>query len=163
MDRDGLVTWARYHAYANGLVLAVMEQLTEDELARPSSPSRGSARGLLRHLLGADAFFLALCRGRAAVELPAFSSLVELREFWRGVETEMQTFIAGLTPEDLAREVALPFQLNGKSLRLPVWQLLTQVFQHATHHRGELSIVLSELGHPLPTLDIILFFAREQK
>jgi uncharacterized damage-inducible protein DinB len=36
--------------------------------------------------------------------------------------------------------------------------LLAQAFVHSTHHRGELSIVLSHLGHPLPTLDIIIPF-----
>jgi uncharacterized damage-inducible protein DinB len=32
---------------------------------------------------------------------------------------------------------------------------------HSTHHRGELSIVLTELGYPLPTLDIIVHFAEQ--
>jgi uncharacterized damage-inducible protein DinB len=41
---------------------------------------------------------------------------------------------------------------------LPLWLLLMQAFVHSTLHRGELSIVLSNFGHPLPTLDIIIPF-----
>jgi uncharacterized damage-inducible protein DinB len=39
--------------------------------------------------------------------------------------------------------------------------LMLQSLIHSVHHRGELSIVMTGLGHPLPTLDIILHFARE--
>ncbi len=162
MDRDGLLTLARYHAYANALVLDVMEPMSDTELDQ-SSPSRGSARGLVRHLLGADVFFVALCQGLAANDIPTFPTIADLRRYWRGVETEMQAFIAGLTQDDLTREIVVPFQLKGKSVRLPIWQLLLQMFTHATHHRGELSIVLSGLGHPLPTLDPILLFAEEAR
>ncbi len=160
MDRDGLLTLAKYHAYANALVLDVMEPLSDKELDE-SSPSRGSARGLLRHVLGSDVFFLALCQGRTVDDLPYLPTVADMRRYWREIDTEMQTFIAGLTEADLARAIALPFQIKGKSVRLPIWQLFTQAFTHATHHRGELSIVLSGLGHPLPTLDPIVLFAEE--
>ena len=36
--------------------------------------------------------------------------------------------------------------------------LLALYIYNSIHRRGELSIVLSGLGHPLPTLDIILHF-----
>jgi uncharacterized damage-inducible protein DinB len=51
--------------------------------------------------------------------------------------------------------------MGGQTLRLPVWQLLIQGFLSSTHHRGELSIVLTQLGHPLPTLDIIIHFVEQ--
>ncbi len=60
---------------------------------------------------------------------------------------------------DLDRQVQVT--LRGRPFQFPMWQLLSQAFVHSTHHRGELSIVLTELGHPLPTLDIIVHFAKE--
>ncbi len=61
--------------------------------------------------------------------------------------------------EELQRE--LDVTIRGEPVHLPVWQLLLQAFIHAVHHRGELSILLSQIDHPLPTLDIILHFVEE--
>ena len=33
--------------------------------------------------------------------------------------------------------------------------------QHATQHRAELGIVLGQMGHPLPTMDIIVHFMHQ--
>jgi uncharacterized damage-inducible protein DinB len=42
-----------------------------------------------------------------------------------------------------------------------MWQLLVQAFVHSTHHRAELAILLGQMGHPLPTLDILIHFAQQ--
>ena len=59
----------------------------------------------------------------------------------------------------LAQEIIIP--IGGQDIKLARWQFLTQSLMHSTHHRGELSIVLTGLGHPLPTLDIIIEFVQE--
>ncbi len=66
---------------------------------------------------------------------------------------------ASLTEGDLARDMTI--QLRDHSFLFPMWQLLAQAFVHSTHHRAELAILLGQMGHPLPTLDIIIHFAKE--
>jgi uncharacterized damage-inducible protein DinB len=157
MNRDGLLALCGYNVYANRLIFDVVRRLSEDELARPASPSHESVRKMLEHMLTVEAVFLARCQ-HTAPNWPDVSTLAELIHYWAEVEQTTQDFIAAQAEDDLKREV-VPF--NTQSLHYPIWQLLLQAFMHSAHHRGELSIVLTELGYPLPTLDIILHFTEQ--
>jgi uncharacterized damage-inducible protein DinB len=158
MNRDGLLALYAYNAYANHLVLDGLAQLSEDEFTRESSPSHSSIHKLLCHILGVEAFFLGNCQERQ-IERPDLPTLADIRLYWGNLMREQQDFIASLDESDLARD--LPVQLGQHSFHFPVWQLLVQAFVHSTHHRGELAILLGQMGHPLPTLDIIIHFAKE--
>ena len=157
MDRDILLALYAYNAHANRLVLETAAGLTDDEFTRQSSPSHQSVRTLLVHLIGSEAFFLKLCQGQPLPTSPATPpTLAEIQSYASQLAGDQESFLRSLDEAGPKREVA--FQMGGQALHLPVWQLLVQAFVHATHHRGELSIVLSHLGHPLPTLDIIIPF-----
>ena len=155
MNRDGLLALYQYNAYANHLVLDGLAQLSEEEFTRAPSPSHASIRGLVLHLLEGEAWFLALCQSRTPQEL-TLPTLDDLRRFQRELELEQLAFIPALSESDLARDIVGP-----RSLHFPMWQLLVQAFVHSTHHRAELAILLGQIGHPLPTLDIILHFIKE--
>jgi uncharacterized damage-inducible protein DinB len=157
MNRDMLLALYAYNAYANRLVLETAAGLTEDEFTRQSSPSRQSVRTLLAHMIGSEAFFLGLCRGQSLPTPPASPpTLADIQGYASQLPGEQESFLKASDEAGLEREVT--FQMGDQTLHLPVWQLLVQAFVHSTHHRGELSIVLSHLGHPLPTLDIIIPF-----
>jgi uncharacterized damage-inducible protein DinB len=51
----------------------------------------------------------------------------------------------------------IPIQIRQRSFRLPRWQFPALALVHSIHHRGERSIVHTELGYPLPTINPILF------
>ncbi|MBI5563759.1 MAG: DinB family protein [Chloroflexi bacterium] len=157
MNRDGLLAICAYNAYANHLVLNTVKHLSADELTRPSSPSHESVLKMLWHMLAVEANFLARCQG-TAIERPDLPTLAEVARYWSEIERSTQYFIAAQSDDDLAREV---IAFTDRSLHFPVWQLLLQACLHSTHHRGELSVVLTELSYPLPTLDIIVHFAEQ--
>lgn len=158
INRDGLLALYTYNVYANRLVLETAAALSEEALARAASPSHTSVRNLLLHMLGAEAGFLERCQGRE-LEIPDLPTVELLHSFWDDLAIDRQSYIASLDEPDLAREVRV--ELLHRNFRFPVWQLLLQALIHSTHHRGELSIVLTELGHPLPTLDAIIHFANQ--
>jgi uncharacterized damage-inducible protein DinB len=158
MNRDGLLALYTYNSYANHLVLDGVAQLSENEFTRESSPSHGSIRGLLLHMLRCEAGFLAACQERQ-FGAPDLSGLADIRRSWTELDREQQDFIASLTESDLARDVQV--ELAGHPYHFPLWQLLVQAFVHSTHHRAELTILLGQMGYPLPTLDIILYFMQQ--
>ncbi len=160
INQDGLLSLYSYNAYANKLVLDTTEKLTEKEFVQDSSPSRGSVRGLLTHMLECEAFFLAQCQSRSLeLDVVDLSTLVRIREYWSRLEQEQFDFIGSLSEGEILRERSV--RLREQPLVFPMWELLAQAVIHSIHHRGELSIVLTELNHPLPTLDIILHFIQE--
>ncbi len=160
INQDGLLALYTYNIYVNKLVLDTIEKLTEKELSQECSPSRGSVHGLLRHMLECEAFFLAQCQEHSVeLEFIDLSTLANIRRYWRKLEQEQLDFIGSLGEADLVRNIQV--QLREQQLVFPVWELLVQALIHSVHHRGELSIVLSELNYPLPTLDIILHFIKQ--
>ncbi|HSB65145.1 MAG TPA: DinB family protein [Anaerolineales bacterium] len=160
INQDGLLALYTYNIYANKLVLETAENLTEKEFAQECSPSRGSVHGLLSHMLECEAFFLAQCQEHSVeLEFVDLSTLANIRRYWHKLEQEQLDFIGSLNEADLVRNIQV--QLREQQLVFPVWQLLVQALIHSVHHRGELSIVLSALNHPLPTLDIILHFIKQ--
>ena len=162
MNRDGLLALYAYNVYANRLVLDTAEKLTSDEFTRKSSPSHDSARGILAHMLECEAYFLSLCQGLSTtVEEADLPDLPSIRRTWDKLEQQQVDFLRTLPDADLTRPVQM--QIRGRQLVFPIWQMLTQAMIHSTHHRGELSIVLTELGYPLPTLDIIGHFIQQSE
>ncbi len=153
---------ARQNAYANGILFEVAPQLKLEELAAAKSPSHDSAYQLLVHLLAAEANYFAQIRGEGRRKLNEVSStsLAELASLATEHNGKFREFVTALADEDLAHEVNFEFS-TGARLVYPVWQLLTQTYFHSAQHRGELSILLSELGRPLPIHDIIVRLTEE--
>jgi len=156
MDKSILQSLAQYNAYANNLVLEVASRMDRASLFDVPSQSHGSIFLLLVHMLRAETFFLAGCRQEPAPH-PDLNTLDELLTRWSVTSRDTQAYLASIDPTTLAgmREVIL----GGKPFHFPVWQLILQAIVHSIHHRGELAILMSKLGYPLPTLDIIIPFA----
>jgi len=160
MDRQALIELSQYTEYANGLVLDVARKMTPEELERPSSPSHGSVLGLLRHMFGCEAFFLARCQGiPPGPERGDGLSFEDLLDAWRQVAEERAAYLAATGEADLAGGAEM--RVGGQRLGFTRTQLLLQSLVHSIHHRGELSIVMTGLGYPLPTLDILLHFNKQ--
>ena len=45
--------------------------------------------------------------------------------------------------------------LSGKAMSLPFAATLAHVFNHGTHHRGQITAALTAMGKPSPELDLI--------
>lgn len=52
---------------------------------------------------------------------------------------------------------------NGESLCLDFSATLMHVFNHATHHRGQISAAMTMLGYSCPELDLVYLLAEKQK
>jgi uncharacterized damage-inducible protein DinB len=160
MNAESLLSLYTYNAYANELLFQVIQELSDEQLDAQSSPSRGTVRTLLIHMLAAENYFLSACTGRQfGFDPKNRSTPPSIMQHWLELAEEQQIYLNSVSEGDLAEIIAIAF---GKhTLHLPRWQLLTQAVVHSIHHRGELSIVLSQMGHPLPTLDPILHFVHQ--
>jgi uncharacterized damage-inducible protein DinB len=64
-----------------------------------------------------------------------------------------------VTEEEIQERVKM--KIGSGMVELPRCQFLAQSLLASIHHRGELSIVMTGLGYPLPTLDPIIQFVQE--
>ena len=155
INAESLIDLLRYDQYASNLVLDVAAQLSDEQLDQSSSPSHNSVREMLQHMLGTGIFFLARSRGVEPTERPdQYRSVEEIRARWLALDQEIIDYLGSIDAVSINRVV----EFSRADWSFPVWQLFVQVAMHSIHHRGELSIVLTSLGYPLPTLDIINYY-----
>lgn len=162
IDRSALLVLHHYNHYANNLVLDVVSKMTSDELAREVSPSHGSVKELLLHMALCEYGFMLRCSGIPLdIINEDFDSLdlAGICALFDRIASMRKKYLDNSSEEELAEVVTI--EMRGTPLRLPRWQLLAQSLIHSTHHRGELSIVMTELGYPLPTLDPILMYIHD--
>ena len=69
-------------------------------------------------------------------------------------------YVAKLTPADLERIIRYK-SLAGEEFSNPLWQILHQLSNHATYHRGQVVTLLRQLGAKAVSTDLIGFY-REQ-
>jgi len=68
-------------------------------------------------------------------------------------DERIERFAAGLSDQFLDRELVYAAN-DGKSYRNPTPMLLAHLFNHQTHHRGQVHDMLSQAGLATPVLDL---------
>jgi uncharacterized damage-inducible protein DinB len=161
MNRDDLLTSVKFNAESNRLALEAAAALTPEERTRPCSPSHGTVFELLKHMYGGERVYLDFCQGRPLNPAPieAITEFDDLREQWLQLGEEMVGFVGQLDDAGVNQSISVAFPVI--TWHFPLWQVLLWTITHNIHHRGELSIVMTQLGHPLPVLDMMLFVIQQ--
>ena len=152
-----------YSYWANQKLFRVVAQLTPDEFTRPVAGSYESIRNTLVHVLSAEWGWLDRCGGPArgerlkAENYPSMESLVAE---WTRVEGYMRAFLSGLEDNDLARNIEFAIG-SGPRYSIPLGDLMHHGAVHATHHRGQVALLLRMLGHAPGDFDL-LYYAAEK-
>ena len=152
-----------YNEWANDVILDACGALDEETLRGKQTISHDSIATLLVHILGAQVFWL----GRWKEEpFTGFAQLGEgpvleaMREAFARYHSNLRDYTVGLTDARLDEMIPLPEwteRTKGKSLAL--WQVMMQISEHGIHHRAEIQLALTALGHPVQDLDYILYAA----
>jgi uncharacterized damage-inducible protein DinB len=90
-----------------------------------------------------------------AEEFPDLASLIS---FWDGVEGELQSLVDTFTTDDDITRQAVYSDLRGNTHSQPVWQVLHHMVNHSTYHRGQITILLRQLGLTPNGTDLIQYF-----
>jgi uncharacterized damage-inducible protein DinB len=158
---------ARYHAWATRKLLADdLAALSDEEWHRDLRLFFGSVHRTVNHLLVTDDIWHArFAEGRSprialdaqphADRAPACAALAAAVDRWAGWA---DTLDAACLDGELTYT-----RNNGETVRLPFAAALGHVFNHATHHRGQLTAAVTMLGHPGPSLDWVYLLQSEAR
>ena len=149
-----------YNSWANHRTLDACAALTEEQFTRDMGSSFRSVRDTLAHLMLVEWIWLERWNGRAPSGYPPstdFPNLNTVRTRWAEIERDLLKYIASLTPEDLQRVVHHK-TMAGVPHAQPLWQMLQQVLNHATYHRGQVTTLLRQLGAKGVGTDLIMFY-----
>jgi uncharacterized damage-inducible protein DinB len=143
---------ARYNRWQNENVYGVADALSDIERRRERGAFFGSIQGTLSHLLWADRMWMSRLAGspRPAGGIP---ESVSLYGDWNDLKRERAAFDGVILDwADRLDDAALAGELTWYSAavkaerRQPIWVLVTHMFNHQTHHRGQVHCMLTQAG-----------------
>jgi len=143
---------ARYNRWQNQSLYAAANRLPDTERKRERGAFFGSIHGTLRHVLFGDMIWMHRFTGTTAP--PSAKTIAESATAipdWADLEKQRGAFdkvIIGwadaLRPADLEGELGWFSQAVGRQISKPRWLLVTQMFNHQTHHRGQVHCLLTQ-------------------
>lgn len=154
---DYAQTLARYSARMNEKVFAAAVELSPEVRKQDHGAFFRSVQGTLNHILWADGIWMArfqgLPRPEGSYAHELASDFDELRALRRAMDARIQSWTETLTADWLEADFTWQSGGSGAQVR-PAWVLVTHLFNHATHHRGQLSTLLTQLGIDVGTTDL---------
>ena len=160
MTPSDLRTLLDYHYWARDRVLDAAALLTPEQFTKDLGSSFTSVRDTLAHIMFGQWIWLERWQGRMPTKLPSaedFTDLASLRKRWAEIETNLQTFVRGLTPEQIAAVSEYKTQTAG-TLKSPLGHMLQHLVNHGTYHRGQVTTMLRQLGAKSLSTDMSLFY-----
>ena len=88
-----------------------------------------------------------------------FSAFDELRTEREKTDRAIDAFAESVTAEALASN--LQMVRRGQTYDLPMWWAVTQMFNHQTHHRGQITTLLFQAGQDPGSTDLFAMLMEE--
>jgi uncharacterized damage-inducible protein DinB/GNAT superfamily N-acetyltransferase len=163
--REQLQTLARYNTWATRRLFEHLDVLDEQAYRRDMGLFFKSIHGTLNHLLVGE--HLLWFRRFAEGVSPALALNEEVEPDRHRLRQRLLDGALAWTPliavwpaERLAGRISYK-RMQGQLVSLPFAATLAHVFNHGTHHRGQISAALTALGRPAPELDMVFMLQEE--
>ena len=149
---------ADYNAWMNDRLFELCADLTDAERKLDRKAFFGSIHLTLNHILFGDTIMLARLTDdfTAVPENPSemHSNYPELREARQAMDRRISEWGATVTPDWLAQDLSFVSRIDHRTHTLPRWLMTVQMFNHQTHHRGQVTTLLTQMGLDIGTTDI---------
>ncbi len=162
-----LQLFAAYNASMNEKVYAAASRLSEDDLRANKGAFFGSVLATLNHIIAGDTIWLkrfaqfpfATLAPMANWPMPSALDEIEYADFAvllskrREMDQLITTWTAQLTEEQLDQDLAYHTMAGGPAKR-NLYGLTMHFFNHQTHHRGQVTTLLTQMGHDVGVTDL---------
>ena len=164
--RSHFTMLARYNLWATRRLYEQIDAIAEADYRRDAGLFFKSMHGTLNHLLVAEH---GLWRRRFAEgvspRLPLDAEIepdrARLRERLLDGAAAWQPLIESW-PDDRFDDDLAYTSTEGVARLLPFAATLAHVFNHGTHHRGQITAAITALGRPCPELDLLWMLAENK-
>ncbi len=157
-------TLARYNVWATARLLDALAPVSDDAYRRDVGLFFKSIHGTLSHLLVGDHLWFARFAEGASPRLALNAELEPDRHALdarlRAGSLRWEPLIATLDPTRFGGTLDYTIT-RGVPASLPFAATLGHVFNHGTHHRGQITAALTALGQPCPELDLVYMLQQE--
>lgn len=152
---------ARYNVWSTARLLGAVGALPDANYRRDVGLFFKSIHGTLNHLLVGEhlLWFIRFAEGRSptvALDAEVEPDRARLDARLREGAARWAPLIATFPPDRWSGTLDYT-TMRGTAASLPFAATLAHVFNHGTHHRGQLTAALTGLGQPSPALDLVYF------
>ena len=159
MTLDEIRDLYAYSVWANARTFDAVAALPAGVAEAPVVSSFPSIRATLAHLVASEWVWLQRWQGHSPSAAPDWASkadLAQLRRELSAVEADRGAYLSRLTAIDLTRILSYR-SLARKPHADPLAGILRHVVNHSTYHRGQVTTLLRQAGHPAPDTDLVIF------
>lgn len=143
---------ARYNGWQNQQIMARVKALDDAALWQERGAFFGSIMGTLNHLVWGDLIWMQRFDGGAG---PQVSQAESARAFptagaWEAarfrLDGRIRSWAGGLREIDLRGDLRWQSGSTGQEMRAPLGLCISHMFNHQTHHRGQLHAMMTAAG-----------------
>jgi len=149
---------SQYNSWMNKNIFNICDSLDDDVRNKDMGAFFGSIHRTLDHILYGDKAWLERLKDNAYtprdINQLLFSNWEDLKKERAIIDNEIDTWVKSLNENTLNKIHTYTSNVDGKTRSVPYWSLVHHIFHHQTHHRGQLTTLLSQLGIDFGTTDI---------
>lgn len=151
--------FAAYNGWMNDKLYAACASLSDEERKRDRGAFFHSIHGTLNHLLLADSVWMGRFEGQPfafkSLGQELYATFDDLRASRREMDARIGRWAAGLTETALEAKLAYSSAVTKRSHAPTLWKVVVHFFNHQTHHRGQLTTLLSQAGVEYGATDLL--------
>ena len=158
IDSNYCQAMSSYNGWMNDRLYALCADMTDVERKQDRGAFFGSIHLTLNHILFGDTIMLARLTDDFS-DVPCnpaemFADFQDLTAARRAMDARIEQWGASVTAEWLRHNLTFISRIDNRSHTLPRWLMTVQMFNHQTHHRGQITTLLSQTGLDIGTTDI---------
>jgi uncharacterized damage-inducible protein DinB len=161
--KELLQQYAAYNIWATKLLADTINKLSDEEINREIASSFPSLYKTVQHMWMAEEAWWQRLKLVEHLDLQSDKFTGSFSELTINLAKQSQQWsewVNGATENQLTHVFA--YIRNKEQLKMPVYQMLQHVFNHATYHRGQLVTMLRQLGvDKIPATDFSAFCRRK--
>ena len=149
---------ARYTRWMNERLYALLSEMSDGERKRDCGAFFGSMHGTLNHLLWGDRMWLGRFTSEActasAFGADMFADFAELQRERNITDQKMLNWAGAVTADWLGSTLNYTSKVDGRKREMPAAIAAIHLFNHSTHHRGQLTTLIKQAGHDPGVTDL---------
>ncbi|MCA1334498.1 DinB family protein [Pseudooceanicola marinus] len=155
-------TMARYNTWQNDQMAEAMAHLSPEALSQDRGAFFGSILGTANHLLWADAMWLSRLTDLPKPDVGVAESpkMAPTLAAWQAerfrMDGRLRLWAEGLGALDLTGDLTWFSGSTGREERRPMAGIVMHIFNHQTHHRGQIHAMLTAAGEDPGATDLFL-------
>ncbi len=142
---------AEYNKWMDTKIHSVCLEIPDELRKKDLGSFFKSIHSTLNHIYYGDLAWMERLRDNKftprQIDEDLFENFADLQTAQEKMDSEILLWAQSLTPEILNQSFDYVSNVEIYSRKLPIWVLATHMFNHQTHHRGQVTTLIKQLGY----------------